>query len=102
MAGLANLLIWLHATRRRRLVAADLDPAVIRRHRLRGLVAPVGFFASIPLSFVSMDAAYYSWTLIAVSLFAVHVAGRAPAGGASRGAARESVPACLEDGPCMR
>ena len=102
MAGLANLLIWLHATRHRRLVAADLDPAVIRRHRLRGLVAPVVFFASIALSFVSQDAAYYSWWLIAVGLIALRGEGRAGAGAASPGKAREPFPACLEDGPCAQ
>lgn len=68
-AGLANLLIWVYATRR--LVAADLDAAIVRRQRLRGMVAPIVFFASIPLSFVSMDAAYYSWLLVAVALFAL-------------------------------
>ena len=101
MAGLANLLIWLYATQGRRLVAADLDPAVIRRHRLRGLVAPVVFFASIPLSFVSMDAAYYSWTLVGVALIALRVEGSAATTRAAPpGTARERVPACLEDGPC--
>ena len=68
LAGLANLLIWVYATHDRRLVDADLDEAVIRRHRRRGMVAPVVFFVSIPLSFVSMDAAYYAWLLIAVAL----------------------------------
>ncbi len=103
MAGLANLLIWLYATRRRRLVAADLDPAVIRRHRLRGLVAPVVFFASVPLSFVSMDAAYYSWTLVAVALIALRgERSAAPNGLASPGPTRERVLACLDDGPCAK
>jgi len=67
-AGLANLLIWVYATHHRRLVDADLDETVIRRHVRRGMVAPLVFFVSIPLSFVSMDAAYYSWLLIAVAL----------------------------------
>jgi hypothetical protein len=70
-AGLINLLIWLYATRDRRLVDADLDAGLIRRHRLRGLVAPLVFFLSIPLSFVSMDAAYYSWLLIIVAQLAL-------------------------------
>src|SRR5664280_437867 len=70
-AGLINLLIWLYATRDRRLVDADLDAGLIRRHRLRGLVAPFVFFLSIPLSFVSMDAAYYSWLLIIVAQLAL-------------------------------
>ena len=105
MAGLANLLIWLYATQGRRLVPADLDPAVIRRHRRRGLVAPVVFFASIPLSFVSMDAAYYSWLLVGVALIALRGEGRAATASAAPrtpppGTARERVPACLEDGPC--
>ena len=100
MAGLASLLIWVHATRRRRLVAADLDAAVIRRHRLRGLVAPVVFFASIPLSFVSMDAAYYSWLLVAVGLIALRGEGRAARAAAPPGTADRGVPACLEDGAC--
>ncbi len=75
-AGLFNLMIWLYATHRRRLVSPDLDEPLIRRHRLRGLVAPVVFFLSIPLSAVSMDAAYYSWLLIAVALIALRVGER--------------------------
>jgi uncharacterized membrane protein len=117
MAGLASLLIWVHATRHRRLVAADLDAAVIRRHRLRGLVAPIVFFASIPLSFLSQDVAYYSWWLVAVGLIALRGEGRPsakghPGGAASTSAAARSspapppsaaqgrVPACLDDGLC--
>ncbi len=86
-AGLFNLLIWLYATHDRRLVAADLDAALIRRQRLRGLVAPVVFFASIPLSFASMDAAYYSWLLIAVVLVALRGRRReaVDAGGTAKG-----------------
>jgi uncharacterized membrane protein len=104
MAGLANLLIWVHATRHRRLVAADLDPAIIRRHRLRGLVAPIVFFASIPLSFASVDVAYYSWWLVAIGLIALRGEGRATRSAAAPASApatkRQRVPACLEDGPC--
>jgi uncharacterized membrane protein len=101
MAGLANLLIWMYATRHRRLVAADLDPAVIRRHRMRGLVAPVVFFASIPLSFVSMDAAYYSWVLVGVALVALHAEESATSGVATPRRVDEAVPACLDDGGCL-
>ena len=67
-AGLASLLLWLYATHGRRLVDADLDERVIRRYRLRGLVAPAVFFLSIPLSFVSLNLGYYSWLLIPVAL----------------------------------
>jgi uncharacterized membrane protein len=101
MAGLASLMVWVHATRHRRLVAADLDRAIIRRHRLRGLVSPVVFFASIPLSFINVDVAYYSWWVIAVALIALRGEGRATASAEGAPvAARRSVPACLEDGPC--
>ena len=86
-AGLFSLMIWLYATHRRRLVSPDLDEALIRRHRLRGLVAPVVFFLSIPLSAVSMDAAYYSWLLIAVALIALRVGERAEGEGRGRGGA---------------
>jgi uncharacterized membrane protein len=79
-AGLANLLIWLYATHDHRLVAADLDPGLIRRQALRTAVPPLVFFLSIPLSFVSTDAAYYSWLLIPAALLAL----RATAG-TSRG-----------------
>lgn len=98
MAGLASLMIWVHATRRRRLVAAHLDAAVIRRHRPRGLVAPVVFFASIPLSFVSMDAAYYSWWLVAIGLIALRSEGRAARAAMPLGTTDHGIPACLEDG----
>jgi uncharacterized membrane protein len=60
-AGLASLLIWVYATHDHRLVDADLDAAVIRRYRTRGIVAPLVFFLSIPLSLVSLNAAYVSW-----------------------------------------
>lgn len=39
-AGLADLLIWVYATHRRRLVDADLDSRAVRRYQLRSLVAP--------------------------------------------------------------
>jgi uncharacterized membrane protein len=76
LAGLASLLIWAYATYDRRLVGTDLDEAVIRRHWHRGMVAPLVFFVSIPLSLVSMDAAYYSWLLIAVALLVLRGLGR--------------------------
>lgn len=62
-AGLASWLIWVYATQGHRLVEADLDAAVIRQYRRRGAVPPLVFFVSIPLSLVSLNAAYAVWFL---------------------------------------
>jgi uncharacterized membrane protein len=56
--------LWLQATNRQRLVDQTLKPEVIKFYLLRSLTAPVIFLLSIPLSFFSLTATYWSWGLI--------------------------------------
>lgn len=79
MAGLLSTLVWAYATYGRRLVAADLDRRLVRHHLLRAATVPLVFFLSIPLSVVSMTAAYYSWLLIVVLQLALRLLYRIPA-----------------------
>ena len=77
-AGLASPLLWVYATHDRRLVDDDLDAALIRRYRRSGLVAPAVFFLSIPQSFASLNAGYFSWLLIPAALIVLRRVGRKP------------------------
>ena len=61
ITGLTFVTLWVHATRDRRLVDADLDPAIIRYTARRGLLTPIVFGVSIVISFVSVTAAEVFW-----------------------------------------
>jgi uncharacterized membrane protein len=62
--GFAVALIWWYATRRHRLVDADLDPSLIRLVTWSRLMAPIVFLLSIPIAFLDPDAAMYTWITI--------------------------------------
>jgi len=64
VAGLLLSLVWLYATRGRRLVASDIDPRLVRYLFSRGLMPPLVFLGSIVISFVSLRAALGSWLLL--------------------------------------
>ena len=69
-AALASLLLaaisW-YATSGHRLVAADLDYEELRLRRAESLVVPVVFLLSIGVSFLSPQAAMYTWLLLIVA-----------------------------------
>jgi uncharacterized membrane protein len=69
-AALASLLLvaisW-HATSTQRLVPAGLDYEEQRLRRAESLVVPVVFLLSIGVSFLSPQAAMYSWLLLIVA-----------------------------------
>jgi uncharacterized membrane protein len=66
LAALLELWIWLHASRRRRLVAASLSRADVLATAYRAAYTAVVFLASIPVSLVSVTAAKYAWLALPV------------------------------------
>lgn len=56
--------VWWYATAEHRLVDRRLSGRMIRAHLLRGLAMPAVFLFSIAVSFFSVSAAVYSWTLL--------------------------------------
>lgn len=71
MVGLLSTLLWVYASYKCRLVAPDMEPAVVHRGVVRNLIAPTIFFFSIGLSYVDPDLAKFSWILIAPAVFLV-------------------------------
>jgi uncharacterized membrane protein len=69
VAGLLILLLWWYATSHHRLVDKQLDPALIRHHLQRALIAPVIFVLSIGLSFLNPLLTEVSWLLIFVAIY---------------------------------
>jgi uncharacterized membrane protein len=67
--GLLILLLWWYATSHHRLVEKQLDPALIRHHMQRALIAPVIFVLSLGLTFFHPYLAELSWLLIGVAIF---------------------------------
>ena len=66
--SLSQLLVWAYASRAG-LVSSEVDPGVSRYVVLNILPAPLVFLASIPVAFVSAQAAMWSWfAIIPVSL----------------------------------
>lgn len=63
------VLIWWYATNGHRLVDKNLDPALIRHHIERSLIAPAVFLLAIILSFISPFLAEVSLLLIGVIIF---------------------------------
>jgi uncharacterized membrane protein len=71
VTGLVGTLIWVYASRGRRLVDQDIDPRLVTYTALRGVVNVLVFLLSIPVAFLSAELAMYSWLLIPVGLFAL-------------------------------
>ncbi len=65
LTGLVLNLLWIHATRNRRLVAPDLDARVVRFVTFRAAAVPVTLAASLPFMFVSRNWAFFA---LAVSI----------------------------------
>jgi len=55
--------LWRYASAGHRLIDPKLSPPEIRYFATTGLITPVVFLGSIAVSFVSVDAAQYSWFL---------------------------------------
>ena len=66
IARLPLTAIWWYATGNRRLIHGHLDARTVRLHRLRGLGLPLIFLLSIGVSFISVNAAMFSWVLLFV------------------------------------
>jgi TMEM175 potassium channel family protein len=62
--GLASSTIWWYATQNNRLTQPPLSDELIQRRRLRLLIAPGIFLASIGLAFINADLAKFSWITI--------------------------------------
>jgi uncharacterized membrane protein len=69
VAGVFILLLWWYATSDHRLVDKHLEPALIRHHMQRALIAPLIFVLSIGLSFLHPYLAEVSWLLIGVAIY---------------------------------
>jgi uncharacterized membrane protein len=65
-AGLAELAVWLYASRVRDLLVPGTPPAVRRLIALQVLRIPLVFLLSIPVALVSATLATYFWILVAV------------------------------------
>jgi uncharacterized membrane protein len=65
-AGLAELAIWLYASRVKDLLVPGTPPTVRRFVALQVLRIPLVFLLSIPVALVSANLATYFWILVAV------------------------------------
>jgi uncharacterized membrane protein len=61
ITGFTFALMWRHATENHRLVDPHLDERRIRYIRARGIIVPLIFLASIPVTFVTVDYAPLVW-----------------------------------------
>jgi uncharacterized membrane protein len=66
VTGLSVLVLWLYATRKRRLVSSNLSARQIQHLTLRLAGAPLVFLVSIGIAQWSPDLAEYSWLTIAL------------------------------------
>jgi uncharacterized membrane protein len=64
LTSLTLMWLWLHSVRDSSLVEPNLDPRLLRRSILRGLIVQSVFVLSIGISFISVDVARLSWVLI--------------------------------------
>jgi uncharacterized membrane protein len=71
VVGLLSALLWVYASYNHRLVARDMEPAMVRRGVLRNLIAPVIFLFSIGVSYIDADLAKFLWILIAPAVLLV-------------------------------
>jgi TMEM175 potassium channel family protein len=67
LTGLIILALWWYVSFGAKLTTPDLDPAVIRHHMWRAVVAPFFFALSIPIALISPIAAEASWIAIGVA-----------------------------------
>ncbi len=61
--GMSLSLLWLHASRRRRLIDESLSADFIRRLTIRLLISPCIFLISIPISFLNPLYSLVTWFL---------------------------------------
>ncbi len=66
VAGFTMNILWRYAAGVK-LLRPDLDPAIIRFHKVRGLFTPAVFLISIAVSFVSLGAAEGTWIFVFVA-----------------------------------
>ncbi len=60
VAGFTMNLLWRYASVAK-LLRPDLDPAIVRFHKIRGLLTPAVFLVSIAASFVNLSLAEVLW-----------------------------------------
>lgn len=71
LIGILSTVLWIYASYKHRLVAPDMEYAVVRRGVIRNLIAPVIFLFSIGLSYINPDLAKFSWILIAPAVLLI-------------------------------
>ena len=71
-------LVWVHATRKHRLVDPDRDIAVMRGRLYRSLFPPLVFGLSILVAQVSVNGRFALWFLTALGRGGAHNLGKAP------------------------
>jgi uncharacterized membrane protein len=71
LAGLFLSLTWWYATGHRRFVDSHLSQRVITRVRVSSVIAPIVFFASIPLAFISQWLCWASWLVMVPATYLV-------------------------------
>lgn len=71
--GLWIIVIWWYATSHHRLVAKDLDPAIIRHRLERSFIAPLVFVLAIGLSYLNPHVAGASLLLVVAGVAAHEV-----------------------------
>lgn len=69
VTGIFSSLLWMYASRGRRLVPEALDDALIRNELRLTLIVPVVFVVSIGLAFINPDFAMFSWFAILPAMF---------------------------------
>ena len=70
VTGLVLAALWFYAVKDHRLVAADLDPALVHHYSLHAVLLPLVFLLSIGLSLLlGPTAANLFWLLIVVAYF---------------------------------
>jgi uncharacterized membrane protein len=75
-AGLFLMLSWVYATKNHRLVDKNLEHETIKLTLSRSIIAPIIFFASIPVSFIEPYAAYATWVIVMPFFVIVTLLGR--------------------------
>ena len=68
ITGVFIMLLWWYASSDHRLVDKSLDPALIRHHVQRSMIAPMIFLLSLGLAFLRPFLAELSWLLIGVAI----------------------------------
>ncbi|HYM34983.1 MAG TPA: TMEM175 family protein, partial [Steroidobacteraceae bacterium] len=76
--GLLRCTMWYYATRKHRLIGAELGKAFIRTELWRALIPPLGFLIMIPVAIVNPQLAGFSWT--AIFLLSLFLSGRKSSG----------------------